>query len=149
MPAPRIAKTALVHVRRERPDMSPGHLALIRQLPCLGCGVQRYDGAPFVIDPDHIMHPDHGFNSRGIGRKSADRWTIPMCRGPFGCANCHDAAQQCKLGYEAWFAERGIDARAVANALWSGTDDLLGMERIIFRARQDAALKAAAMRETT
>lgn len=133
----RISKTMPEHNRRQRPDMSPAHKAMVKKLPCLGCGIEPVEESNFTIDPDHLMHPEHGFNSRGMSRTSADKWTVPMCRG-FGCPNCHDAAQTCKHGYEAWFAERGIDARAVAQALWAETGDLERMRRIIFRARQAA-----------
>jgi hypothetical protein len=48
--------------------------AAVRALPCCACGVIPPDGC----DPHHITYV------HGIGKKSSDFETIPMCRG------CHD-----------------------------------------------------------
>jgi hypothetical protein len=55
--------------------MTPSqYKAAVRALPCCACGVVPPDGC----DPHHTTV------GRGLGKKSSDFETIPMCRG------CHD-----------------------------------------------------------
>lgn len=105
--------------------MSEAHKANVRKLPCLSCGKEP------AGECNHLMHAEHGSNGRGLGRKQADRYGLPACR------KCHAAVTDVGDD-EAWYAKHGIDARAVANALWAERDDLFSMERVIFRARQAA-----------
>lgn len=130
MKPPRIAKTPLRHVRRERPDMSPAHKRNIKDLPCCVCG------AVSAIDPHHLMHPDHGPNSRGMGRTSADKWLVPLCR------THHDEAHAYRFGDDSdWLATQGIMGKELATALWSDRDDIAAMLRHVLRAIQGARLK--------
>lgn len=131
MPSPRIPKTMPHHVRRERPDMSPSHKRDIKDLPCLVCG------SVSDIDPHHLLHPEHGANSKGMGRTSADKWLLPLCR------KCHDAAHA-HGDDEAWLASKGYDGRSIAAALWAARGDLAAMVRITLRALQAARLKSVA-----
>lgn len=123
---PRIPKAMPQHVRRVRPDMSRAHLDMVKLLPCLVCGRP-------ADDPHHLLHADHGPNGRGMGRKQADRWAIPVDREHH--EEAHAAGDD-----EAYFSAKGIDARAVADALWAARGDLAAMKRIVFRARQNATL---------
>lgn len=50
---------------------SETYMAFVRRDPCCGCG------APGPSDPHH-------FGSRGVGQKTDDRRTVPLCR------KCHD-----------------------------------------------------------
>jgi hypothetical protein len=122
MPAPRIERPSLAWNRRKRPDMSPAHKALVKQLPCLVCGRSS-------DDPHHLMRTGEVVNGKAMSRTSADKWALPVCRDHHDQA--HDAGDD-----EAWFAAQGIDARAVARSLWSVTGDLEDMQRVIFRASQ-------------
>lgn len=116
---PRIAKNLPHPIRREREGMSEPHLAMVRQLPCLGCGRQPPN------QPHHLLRT----GERGLSRKSSDRWAVPLC---FGChANLHHTGDE-----DAWFAAIGLDGRAVASALWAARGSISAMERIIFRNRQ-------------
>jgi hypothetical protein len=120
---PRIAKSPVQHVRRERDGMSARHLDLVRQLPC----IITYE-KPTV--PHHLLRT----GEHGMGRKSSDQWAVPMT------AAAHDALHT--DGDEgAFFSRHGIDARAVARALWAHTGDLKVMDRIILNARFAARLK--------
>jgi 5-methylcytosine-specific restriction endonuclease McrA len=131
MPKARIPKNIPEPVRKVRPDMSRAHLANVRLLPCCSCG--RAPGG----EANHLMHTDHGPNGRGTGRKQADRWAIPACR------DCHQEVTDVGDD-EAWYAKRGVQARELANALWSARGDLEAMLRISFRFLQEARLKGAA-----
>lgn len=119
MPAPRIPRAVPTGQREPRDGMSTSHLAMVRLLPCLACGASG-------CEAHHLLLADP---TRGMSRKAADRWAIPVDRA------CH--AEIHRLGYdEAMFTAMGIDARAVASALWAARGDQDRMERIVFRARQ-------------
>jgi len=137
----RIAKPPLQHERKKRKRDDPKHLANIRLLDCLVC--RPGDGIPgsFKVQAHHLMRV-HGEGQRGHSYKSADRWTIPLCwahHGPSPYDNVTDAAND-----DEWLAERGIDGRAIASALWAARGDLEAMRRVIFRARQEASMKLKA-----
>jgi hypothetical protein len=129
---PRIAKNIPEHNRREREGMSETHLANVRKCDCLGCGRTYHES---VTQAHHLLRTDE----RGLSRKSSDRWAVPLCFW------CHDPNVKDSVHHDGdedgWFAARGIDARAVAAALWTERGNLEAMRRVIFRARQMAALK--------
>jgi hypothetical protein len=103
---PRIAREVPRAAPRLRPGMSAGHLAFIRRLPCCVCG--REPGG----EAHHLLRVE----GRGMGMKAADRWAVPLCR-------VHHQSLHDKGGEEAWFAARGIDARALAERLWRVSGD--------------------------
>jgi hypothetical protein len=91
----------------------------VKTLPCLICGLLKN------LDPHHLMRglpPDE----RGMGRKASDQWAIPACRAD------HDALHAAGND-DAWLAERNIDGRAIARALWTKRGDLAAMLRIVAR----------------
>lgn len=110
--------------RKERknanPRAAPEHLTLIRQLPCIVCGVKT------EIHAHHLRSSGLG-QTRGIGQKVADRHTVPLCWKD------HDAVHRIGSKLErAWFiAESGIDAYVLADALWSTSGDTSRMYRVI------------------
>lgn len=115
---------------RPRDGMSQKHLDMIALLQCLGCGFKAFTASTVV--PHHLMRT----GEHGMGYKSSDKWAVPLCHschGPNVSGSLHDRADE-----DAWFAERNIDARAVARALWANTGDIAAMDRIVFRARQTA-----------
>ena len=124
---PRIPKNLPQPIRRERAGMSRDHLDLVRQLPCLISGRLPAGHA------HHLLRT----GEHGMGRKSSDRWAVPLA------PDQHDALHR-QGDEDAFFARHGIDARAVARELWSNTGNLPAMRRIIDRARQAAWLKARA-----
>lgn len=65
------------------------YLAMIRQLPCVKCGVEPCGVAA------HLRMNSGAYNKRqAMGRKPADSWTTPLCDG------CHtnDYDAQHKIG---------------------------------------------------
>lgn len=135
-PAPRIprpspARSATkAEAKRERTDAA--HLAAIRKLPCCATGMQ---GAG--IEAHHLCEgmQDEG---RGMGRKVPDRWTIPLA------PQVHAAAHRSGTPETYLLHTYGIDARALAEALWRESPDPEAMERQVVRARQQAALRRQA-----
>jgi hypothetical protein len=127
---PRIAKGTPKPARRSRPGMSAAHVEFVRRLPCLGCG-KRPGGFAH-----HLITGMVAIGERGQGRRAADRYAVPTCE------RCHVAAFPGSIHWlgsdEAFYVPRGIDHRAVADALWRSKGDLEAMQRVVFRARQMA-----------
>ena len=102
----------------KREGMSASHLANIRKCCCLIC-------ADAPVDPHHLLRT----GEHGTGRRSSDRWAVPLC-------GIHHAALHAHGDEDAWFAKHDIDGRAIAKALWSKRDDLEAMQRIAWRTAQ-------------
>jgi Putative HNHc nuclease len=82
------------------------HVRAVAKRPCLICGRQPAD-----------VHHLRFAQSRALGRKVSDEFTIPLCRGH------HREVHRC--GEEAdWWRKLGIDPTAVARALWLDTHPL-------------------------
>lgn len=93
-----------------RPGMSPSHLDRVRGLPCCVC--ER----PPRSEVHHLK--DVMPKERGIGLRSTDQWSLPVCSFATG-GGCHDDIERLGSKNElAWFEARGIDARELARALW-------------------------------
>ena len=76
------------------------HVKHVAQQPCLVCGRQP-------ADAHHLRFTQ----SRALGRKVSDEYTVPLCRGH------HREVHRC--GDEAlWWQEAGIDPTVAARALW-------------------------------
>jgi len=117
---PRIPKSGLPARKTKAPrkGMSHNHLAFIRRLEC-----PVYPGER-PIEAHHLLRADR---TRGMARKAADRYAIPFSQRAH--RELHDAGDE-----EAWMADRGIDGRALAAALWRISGDLEAGMRIVYRA---------------
>jgi ERF superfamily len=79
------------------------HLRYVTKQPCLICGRQP-------CDPHHLRFTQ----SRALGRKVSDEFTVPLCRGH------HREVHRC--GDEAaWWQNAGLDPAVAARALWLET----------------------------
>lgn len=121
----RIPRTVSRPKKEPRPGMSESHLVMVRKLPCVLCGLYGHD-----IQAHHLLRT----GEHGVGRKSSDRWAISLCR--FHHDGLHGHGDE-----EAYLSLHGIDGRALASALWAARGDQEAMERVVFRFRQEAALK--------
>jgi hypothetical protein len=82
------------------------HIRHVIKQPCLICGRRP-------SDPHHLRFAQ----SRALGRKVSDEFTVPLCRGH------HREVHRC--GNEAaWWNKAGIDPTVVARALWLETHPL-------------------------
>ncbi|MBM4073869.1 MAG: DUF968 domain-containing protein [Planctomycetes bacterium] len=106
--------------KQRREGESPKHRRNVAALGCVLCGR--------AADPHHLMGLDKG---RGMGMRNTDRWAIPICR------KHHDEAHAAGDD-EAYLAQHGVDARALASSLWASRDDVEGMRRVVFRFHQMA-----------
>lgn len=120
MPLPaRIQKSPYQHTRKVREGMSKEHLRWIKTLPCCVCTNPANDSHHLKKGIDNMP--------KGMGRKHADRWAVPVCR------HHHDQAEA--GDDEAYFRFVGIDARALANALWKVSGDTDAAHRLLYNAR--------------
>jgi len=79
------------------------HLQFVAQQPCLICGRQS-------CDAHHLRFAQ----SRALGRKVSDEFTVPLCRGHHRELHRH--------GDEvAWWKAAGIDPTPIAHDLWQQT----------------------------
>jgi ERF superfamily len=100
-----VQKKALAHPEPRR-IRDREHVKFVAGQPCLICG--RHPA-----DPHHLRFAQ----SRALGRKVSDEFTVPLCRGH------HREVHRC--GDEAaWWAKVGVDPVGVANALWRETHPL-------------------------
>ena len=109
-----------------RPGMSEAHLALIRKLPCSVCE------ALSRRDPHHLRSgPAH--KERAFGRRSTDKWAVPICR-----FHHEEVDRAGARGEAAWFDKYAIDPHALAMALWNAKGDLPAMGLILIAHKQQA-----------
>lgn len=111
-------KRARAEQQRQREPKRPdaNHGALIRQLPCLRCGVEPCgEGA-------HVK--------KGLGHWRPPHRLVPLCPG------CHriDADAQHKIGEEAFWSALGIDPVKVAKRLFEASGDYARMRAIVYTA---------------
>ena len=82
------------------------HVKFVAGHPCLICGRRP-------ADPHHLRFAQ----SRALGRKVSDEFTVPLCRG-------HHREVHRYGDEAAWWAKVGVDPLGVANALWRETHPL-------------------------
>ena len=100
-----VDKSALVFPEPRR-VRDRDHVRHVMKQPCLVCGRRP-------SDPHHLRFAQ----SRALGRKVSDEFTVPLCRVHHreihGCGN-----------EEAWWGNTGVDPLAAARALWLETHPL-------------------------
>lgn len=107
---------------KKRPGMSADHLTSIREMPCCAC--KNGPGGEA-----HHLKADTG--ERGMGLRSTDRWTVPLCR------NHHDEVERAGTRNErSWFAKVNIEPALLAHDLWINTGDFARMVRVLLAHKQ-------------
>ena len=102
-----VDKTALT-LSEPRRIRDREHVRFVAQKPCLVCG-------RIPSDPHHLRFAQ----SRALGRKVSDEFTVPLCRGH------HREVHRC--GDErAWWQKVGINPSKAARTLWLETHPLTG-----------------------
>jgi hypothetical protein len=103
-------------------DSDPVYLAMVRQMPCLGCGVEPCGEAA------HIRYNSgaHGKHN-GMGKRPADRYVAPLCGG------CHreDNSSQHKVGERAFWSWLAIDPLLIAEKLYAARGDIVKMRAVV------------------
>ena len=110
------AKPAKKRAGREGNDL--GHLAAIRQCPCI---------ATLKMPAGEAHHLKLGTGERGAGMRSSDRWAVPITRGPHEEVEAGGARREHAI-LKRW----GItDPLGLAAALWAASPDVAKMTKII------------------
>lgn len=110
---------------RAEPDEDPDYLALVRQLPCLYCGVEPCGEAAHVRFASAAFH-----KSSGMGKKPADRFAVPLCRDDHQNAR---HAQHRRSEVEFW-QSLGINPLLVCEKLYKQRGDLVAMRAVVIAA---------------
>jgi len=101
------------------------YLALVRQLPCLKCGMEPAGEAA------HVRMASAAFGKRsGMGEKPDDRWCAPLCPA------CHtrDPDSQHKVGEQQFWHDLGLNPLLICEELYAAAPDLIKMRAIVFHA---------------
>lgn len=113
--------------RRHKPIRQPReadteYLALIRQLPCLKCGIEPCGCAAHV----RLNSAAHG-KRQAMGQKPDDKWTVPLCHG------CHqtDRDAQHKVGELPFWHAIGISPFLVCKKLYAAAPDVAAMRMVV------------------
>jgi hypothetical protein len=110
----------MVHNREG--ERSPDYLSLIRQLPCLYCGVEPCGEAA------HVDFSSFEFGAkRKFGKRPHDSKCVPLCRDDH--LNARHA--QHKGNEEAFWLALGIQPYAVARDLHAKRGDLVAMRAVV------------------
>jgi hypothetical protein len=107
--------------KAERAD-DPDYLAMVRQMPCLYCGVEPCGEAA------HVKYSSATFGRLiALGRRPHDRYAVPLCRDDH--LNARHAQHK---GNEAAFWEAlSISPYLVAERLYAQRGDLVAMRAVV------------------
>jgi hypothetical protein len=113
--APKVAK-------EDAEKVGADHLAFLRTLPCVITGARPVEAA-------HVSMTSKiwGKSDKGVGKKSADRWALPLSPAMH--------REQHELGERAFWKKHGIDPLVVACRLWEASGDAITAQRVIADAR--------------
>ena len=102
-PQPKLIDKSVLTLSAPRRVRDRDHVKSVAKNPCLICGRRPSDA-----------HHLRFMQSRALGRKVSDEFTVPLCRGH------HREAH--RFGDEAaWWRSTGVDPTVAARALWLET----------------------------
>lgn len=105
-------------------ERDPDYLAMIRQCPCLKCGMEPSEAA-------HVRYASAAFGkASGLGKKPLDSHAVPLCSG------CHrlDRDAQHSRGEKLFWIQLGINPLIVAEKLYARRGDLVAMQAVVMTA---------------
>lgn len=108
--------------RKDDGDHDPAYLALVRQCPCLHCGMEPCEAA-------HVRMSSAAFGkASGLGKTPPDRWALPLC------ADDHRLARRAQhnQGEAQFWAGLGINPLITCERLHAQRGDLVAMRAVIF-----------------
>jgi hypothetical protein len=122
------------HTARKQADRASAalsnyaHLAAMRELPCIKCGLEPC-GEAAHIRQNSAMHGKR----QAMGAKPLDQWTVPLC------GSCHreDRDALHKVGEQHFFASLGINPFLLCIRLYvasQGVDRNVAMRAIVLAA---------------
>ena len=124
-----------IHLR-EVSDRDPVYLELIRQCPCLNCGLDPAGVAAHIRYQSAV----HG-KREGMSRKPNDKFAVPLC------ASCHTDGikAQHKIGERAFWSGVGIDPLLLCDRLYPKRGDLLAMRAAVYLAIAERESRAQSL----
>lgn len=126
---PSVAKRLAEKRRNDREDREGNdneHLAALRKCPCV---------ATLRVPAGEVHHLKFGTGERGMGRRSSDRWGIPLSRIPHneiervGSRNEHTKMKEWGIA----------DPLELAAALWAASPNVPMMTKIILAHKKGEA----------
>jgi hypothetical protein len=117
----RIGEAPTAAPRKDAGDRDASYLAMVRQCPCLHCGMEPSETAHV-----RMASAAHG-KASGMQKQPADKWALPLC------AEHHRNARnaQHKQSEAAFWADLGIDAPQTCERLYARCGDLVAMQAIV------------------
>lgn len=104
-----------------KPNGDADYLGLIRQLPCLSCGMEPSEAA-------HVRFASAAFGkASGLQKKPEDKWALPVCAQDHRLVK---TAQHNRNEREFW-ESLGIDALVAATRLWDARGDMVRMLSVV------------------
>ncbi len=103
----------------------PAYLAMVRQCPCLRCGLDPSAEAAHVR-----MSSGARGKAGGMRKKPDDKYSLPLCSA------CHirDADSQHKVGELIFWHRVGLHPLEVCDRLYAQRGDIVAMRAVIFGA---------------
>lgn len=118
----RIGTAPVAAPRKPDTDHDPSYLALVRQCPCLSCGMEPSEAA-------HVRMSSAAYGkASGLSKKPADRWALPLCAEDHRLAL---TAQHNRSEQEFW-AALGINPLLCCTNLYAVRTDLVAMRAVIY-----------------
>ena len=110
------------------------YLAMIRQLPCVKCGVE-----PCGVAAHLRMNSGLYGKRQAMGRKPSDSWTTPLCD------SCHtnDYDAQHKIGEREFWHRLGINPFLLCQRLHAQRGDLVAMRAVVMVAIAERSISAS------
>lgn len=110
----------------------PDYLALVRQCPCLYCGVEPAGEAA------HVRLASAAFGkASGMGKKPSDEWALPLCRDDH--LNARHA--QHRRSEAAFWDGLGINPLLICQRLYAKRGDLVAMRAVVMVAISERGKK--------
>lgn len=125
---PRIERPGQRQFRTGGSAKDESYLALIRQLPCLRCGLEN------MSEPAHVRMNSAALGKyQALGQKPADTYTVPLCAG------CHrtDHDSQHRVGEDTFWRHVGLNPLLVCDRLQRASPDVVAMRAVIFRCTEE------------
>jgi hypothetical protein len=115
---------AIARVRiKETGDRDEAYLELIRQCPCLHCGMDPCWEAAHVR-----MASGARGKASGAGKTPADKWALPLCGEDHRVA----LRAQHNIGERAFWSDIGIEPVLTCERLYAARGDLVAMRAVCF-----------------
>jgi hypothetical protein len=104
-------------------ERNPDYLALVRQCPCLSCGLDPCGEAA------HVRFASAAFGkASGMQKKPEDRWALPVC----GWDHRIVKTAQHQRNEEQFWADLGINPLITCERLYAQSGDMVAMRAVVF-----------------